>query len=74
MGGRRKYERDSMTGGRSPGQVVWEEKQREDALRALDLRMIRWGWREAMNPPLLARILVAGGLRPTRSRRFSRPV
>lgn len=72
--GREKYERESMTGGRSPAQVVWEEKQREDALRALDLRMIRWGWREAMDPPLLARILVAGGLHPARSPRVSRLV
>ena len=26
---------------RSPGQVLWEEKRREDALRALDIRVVR---------------------------------
>ncbi len=26
---------------RSPGQVLWEEKRREDALRALEIRVVR---------------------------------
>ena len=28
-------------GGRSPDRVLWDEKRREDALRALDIRVVR---------------------------------
>jgi hypothetical protein len=30
--------------GQDPGEAVYEEKRREDALRNEDLRMVRWGW------------------------------
>jgi hypothetical protein len=30
--------------GQDPGEAVYEEKLREDALRDEDLRMVRWGW------------------------------
>jgi hypothetical protein len=41
--GRAKYGR-MLRPGQDPGEVVYEEKRREDALRAEDLRMVRWGW------------------------------
>ncbi len=30
--------------GQDPGEVVYEEKRREDALRGEDLKVVRWGW------------------------------
>jgi hypothetical protein len=32
--------------GQDPGKVVFEEKIREDALRAQGLNVVRWTWRE----------------------------
>jgi predicted transcriptional regulator of viral defense system len=37
--GRMKYEQP--LGGRSPAQVLWDEKRREDRMRAVDVRMVR---------------------------------
>jgi hypothetical protein len=37
--GRVKYEQPR--GGRSPAQVMWDEKRREDRIRAVDIRMVR---------------------------------
>ena len=70
--GRGKYERSEWTRGHSPAQVVWEEKQREDALRAVGHDMVRWGWREAMTLPMLARVLGAKGLHPRHRRQSPR--
>lgn len=62
-----KYHRTEMTGGKSPEQVVWEEKKREDAIRAATKRgMVRWSWETALNLPALRRLLIQGGLHPTR--------
>ncbi len=58
-----KYLRHEWTDGRSPGQVVTDEKWREDRLRALGWRVIRWGWNEARSPALLRARLVTAGLR-----------
>jgi hypothetical protein len=41
--GRVKYGR-SLTPGREPGEVVFAEKLREDAIRARGLRVVRWTW------------------------------
>jgi hypothetical protein len=43
--GRVKYGR-LLAPGQDPGEVVYEEKRREDAVRATDLGMVRWGWAE----------------------------
>lgn len=32
--------------GQDPGDAVFEEKLREDAIRAEDLRVVRWTWRD----------------------------
>lgn len=41
--GKVKYGRN-LRPGQDPGEAVYEEKRREDALRAEDLAMVRWGW------------------------------
>jgi len=60
--GRGKYLRDEYTKGRSPADVVLAEKERENRIRALGPTVVRWGWEEAMAPPLLRRKLLAAGL------------
>lgn len=46
--GRMKYGR-GLQPGREPGDVVFTEKVREDAIRADDRRMARWTWSELRN-------------------------
>jgi hypothetical protein len=60
--GRGKYLRDEYTLGRSTAEVVIAEKERENRLRAQGPTVVRWGWEEAMAPPLLRRKLLAAGL------------
>jgi len=60
--GRIKYMRSLDLSGRSPGQVVFDEKQREDALRARGLRFVRWVWADLERPSLLAAKLLAAGV------------
>lgn len=43
--GRAKYAEDVT------GAVLWAEKRREDALRALGLEIVRWTWQEAVHRP-----------------------
>lgn len=43
-------------------QKLWEEKQREDRMRAVTTGFGRWGWPEARNPYRLAPILRAMGV------------
>lgn len=64
--GRVKYERPDMLSGRSPSDVVVEEKLREDRLRATGPRVVRWVWSDLQRPSRLAEALIAVGLRPER--------
>ncbi len=64
--GRVKYEREDLRGGRTPGEVVVAEKRREDRLRALGLRVVRWDWRTATSLPLLEAALAGAGVRAPR--------
>ena len=66
--GRGKYLKDELLAGRDAGEVVYEEKRREDHLRAEGNRVVRWGWRELQEPGRLVALLSASGL-PYRSRR-----
>lgn len=66
--GRAKYLRADWGGG-SMQDRLWREKQREDAIRAQDVRFVRWTWREATNRALLERLLREAGLRQTNTRR-----
>jgi hypothetical protein len=58
-----KYLREEFAHGRSPAEVVLEEKRRENRLRALGPRVGRWGWPVARNRSALATVLTDAGLR-----------
>lgn len=62
-----KYLDPSFRGGRSADRVVLDEKIREDRLRALGLRVVRWRWDTATDARALRSTLLAAGL-PTDSR------
>jgi hypothetical protein len=59
--GRVKYFDPRLSGG-DPARVVYAEKRREDAVRALDVRFARWGWEEAGSSSLLRPCLAAAGV------------
>ncbi len=58
-----KYTDGAMTRGRSVSEVLAAEKEREERLRALGVRVVRWGWREALHPSLLRARLASAGVR-----------
>lgn len=55
-----KYLDSDLRGGRSADRVVLDEKIREDRLRALGLRVVRWRWETAQDPRALAALLCSG--------------
>nr|BFF15511.1 hypothetical protein GCM10025699_68140 [Microbacterium flavescens] len=58
-----KYRTADMLRGRTPEQVVIDEKRREDALRSMPgvRAVVRWNWADAMRAePLLAALRRAG--------------
>lgn len=57
-----KYIREEYARGKSPAQIVMDEKFREDRLRALGPGMTRWEWSIASNPQILFNQLHAAGL------------
>lgn len=66
--GEAKYFDADLTQGRTPEQVLWDEKLREDRIRRHRPRGVRWGWDDALSRPRLARILAEGGIVPPGSR------
>ena len=58
-----KYFRDELMNGRDAASVVVDEKRRENRLRAVDLRVARWEWSDALAGAPLRRILMDAGLR-----------
>lgn len=62
--GKGKYFREDMTDGRTPEEVLWDEKIREDRVRRHRPRAARWGWDVAMSRDRLARVLAAAGVHP----------
>jgi hypothetical protein len=62
-----KYRDPLLRAGRSPEQVVIDEKRREDRLRSQEPRFSRWEWADAYHPHRLRAILSAAGL-PLRAR------
>ncbi|MCW4457448.1 hypothetical protein [Microbacterium sp. MPKO10] len=60
--GRAKYTRDVYTHGRSIADIVFDEKVREDRMRATGEGMARWLWDDAHRANRLAQILVTAGL------------
>ncbi|WP_167138276.1 hypothetical protein [Diaminobutyricimonas sp. TR449] len=60
--GARKYLDAAYRSGRTVEQVMLDEKDREDRLRALPRSVSRWRWRVGVNPGLLRAHLSAAGL------------
>ncbi len=61
--GRAKYSRAEFTAGSPAEEVVWREKQREDALRAATgARVVRWTWATAMDARELGQLLASAGV------------
>ncbi|HEY0890926.1 MAG TPA: hypothetical protein VGE38_15080 [Nocardioides sp.] len=58
-----KYFDDELTGGRSPREVLRDEKLREDRVRRHRPRAARWGWDVAMSRHRPARVLAEIGVR-----------
>lgn len=57
-----KYLDSAIRGGRSAERVVVDEKVREDRLRALGWRVVRWTWADARDEARLVAALEAAGL------------
>ena len=62
--GRLKYRVAGIPDTRAVEERVWAEKQREDRLRSLGLRVVRWTWDSALDPVRFAAHLDAAGVRP----------
>ncbi|WP_344203038.1 hypothetical protein [Pseudolysinimonas kribbensis] len=57
-----KYLREEWMDGQDAARVVIDEKLREDRIRALGWRVVRWGWAVARSPAALSTLLVDAGL------------
>lgn len=62
--GEGKYFERELAGERTPRQVLWDEKAREDRIRRHRPRGARWGWNDALSRARLARILATAGIVP----------
>ena len=62
-----KYQKPQYLNGRTPGQVVVDEKLREDRIRATGRNVVRWVWADLWLPGELERKLSAAGV-PRRRR------
>jgi hypothetical protein len=62
--GKAKYFRSELTDGRTPEEVLWEEKLREDRIRRHRPRAARWGWDVAMSRARLGSVLARAGVLP----------
>lgn len=60
-----KYFDEEFTQGRTPREVLRDEKAREDRIRRHRPRGVRWGWNDAMSRSRLARILATAGIVPS---------
>jgi hypothetical protein len=60
--GQVKYTDVEFAGGRTPAQIVYDEKLREDDLRAAGYGMCRWPWSVAVSPEALRTRLAQAGL------------
>lgn len=62
-----KYLDATLLGDMSTREAIVAEKKREDRLRALGYRVVRWDWKSATNPELLSRKLAAAGITAQKS-------
>ncbi|PYG99027.1 hypothetical protein CVV67_17540 [Arthrobacter stackebrandtii] len=60
--GYEKYSAQRYLKGKTPSEVVVEEKKREDRLRAKGYKVVRWLWEDIRNPQRLIRLLTEAGL------------
>ncbi|WEO78626.1 hypothetical protein BJQ94_06220 [Cryobacterium sp. SO2] len=70
--GRVKYFDPVMLNGRTPAEVVYEEKVREDAIRRQVLGFVRWDHATGLSVPRLTARLAVLGLTPGRPRLWER--
>jgi len=63
-----KYVKPEYRNGRTPSQVVVDEKDRENRIRALGNIVVRWTWADLTEPERLERKLAAAGVRRRRTR------
>lgn len=63
-----KYLKPEYLQGRTPSQVVVDEKLREDRIRATGVGVVRWVWAELMAAGQLERKLAAAGVPRRRAR------
>ncbi|TRW44140.1 hypothetical protein [Georgenia yuyongxinii] len=61
--GKAKYRRDGYAGDVDPGEIVWNEKRREERLRPLVARVVRWGWADAWAADRFRVIMARAGIR-----------
>ncbi len=69
--GRGKYLKDDYLGAQAPGDAVYDEKVREDHLRAEGYTVARWIYADLLQPEQLRRILIRAGLPIVRHCAFS---
>ncbi|AUZ35736.1 hypothetical protein C3B78_15630 [Arthrobacter sp. PGP41] len=66
--GDEKYVKPEYVKGRTASQAVIAEKRREDRIRALGLKVVRWHWADLMEAGTLQRKLAAAGVPRRRTR------
>jgi hypothetical protein len=62
--GKAKYITPELRNGATAEEAVYNEKLREDRIRALGFGFARWGWADVENPERLRRKLIGAGLLP----------
>ncbi|WP_420179598.1 hypothetical protein [Paenarthrobacter sp. TA1.8] len=62
--GKAKYITPELRNGATAEEAVYNEKLREDRIRALGFGFARWGWADVENPERLRRKLMGAGLLP----------
>ncbi|MGO4236296.1 hypothetical protein [Pseudarthrobacter sp. YAF2] len=62
-----KYLDEALLAGVSTQEAILAEKKREDRLRALGYKVVRWDWKTLSNPDALRQRLIAAGIRPRKT-------
>lgn len=71
--GRGKYREPDQLAGRTPDEVLWDEKRREDAIRPTCDRLVRVSWSDAWGGSRLESAFTFAGVpRPRRARQLTR--
>jgi hypothetical protein len=68
-----KYLKPEYLRGRTASQAVVDEKERENRIRAMGLRVVRWVWADLMEPGRLEQKLAAFGVPRRRARSAAWP-